>query len=373
MAETLTAGRVLFMRTDRQFAAIREPATAAVRAVLESGRALQGPATERLEARLARRHGLAHAVAVNSGTDALIFALAGLGLPEGSPVAVPALSFIASASAVLHVRCRPVFVDIDPETMLMDTDAVLDLIGRRAVRAIVAVHLYGQMVDLEGIGAHARECGIAVIEDAAQALGSSCREHPPGAFSDATCLSFDPTKVIGACGSGGALLTDDPRIAETARLLRYHGHAGNRRYARPGFNSQMDEIQAALLDVKLDHLEEWQAARAAIALRFEEALDGCSGLRRVRTLPGRTHNHHKFVVVARGRDRLQRELASRGIETSVHYGLPLHQQPCCATADSPRLPHAEAAAQQVLSLPMYAELTPEELERIVAAIREVGG
>lgn len=366
-----TAIRIPFMRTDRQFETIREPATAAVLSVLESGRVLQGPAVERLERRLAQMHGLAHGVAVNSGTDALIFAIASLDLLEGSPIAVPAMSFIASASAVVHNRCRPVFVDVNPETMLMDEGAVLDLIKHRAVRAIVAVHLYGQMMDLETITREARRNSITVIEDAAQALGSTCHGLPPGAYSDLTCLSFDPTKVIGAAGSGGALLTNDARIAQATRLLRYHGHAGNRVYTRIGFNSQMDELQAALINVKLDRLESWQARRAVIGSRFLEAIQQMSSLRPLTLLRGRGHNFHKFVVAAADRERLQRHLASRGIQTSIHYSIPLHRQPCFADGSPPpSLPHAERAADTVVSLPMYAELTDSEIEGMVSAILE---
>lgn len=363
--------RIPFMRTDRQFEAIREPAMAAVLSVLESGRVLQGPVVERLERRLAEMHGLAHGVALNSGTDAIMFAIANLDLPEGSPIAVPAMSFIASASAIVHNRCRPVFVDVNPETMLMDEEAVLDLIKHRAVRAIVAVHLYGQMMDVETITREARRHGIAVIEDAAQALGSTCHGRPPGTHSDVTCLSFDPTKVIGAAGSGGALLTNDARIAQTARLLRYHGHAGNRVYTRIGFNSQMDELQAALINVKLDRLESWQARRAVIGSRFLEAIQQMSSLRPLTLLRGRGHNFHKFVLVASDRDGLQRHLAAHGIQTAIHYSIPLHRQPCFADGSTPSsLPHAERAADTVVSLPMYAELTDSEIEGMVSAILE---
>jgi dTDP-4-amino-4,6-dideoxygalactose transaminase len=363
--------KIPFMRIDRQFSSIREQVMPRVMKVLETGRVLQSEEIATLEARLAGMHGKKHGVAVNSGTDALILSIAGLGLREGARIGVTSMTFVASASAIALNRCRPVFVDVDPDTMLMRTDQALDLLRRDAVDALVAVHLYGQLLDLEEIGREARERGIPIIEDAAQALGSTRHGTPPGSHGEATCLSFDPTKVIGACGSGGALVTDRDDIARTARLLRYHGHAGKRVYEMPGYNCQMDSLQAAIIDTKLDQLATWQARRAEIAGKYLQHLAGCPGVRPVRTLPGNVHNHHKFVLHVEARESLVKHLEAEGVQTSVHYTLPLHRQPCFSDFGSgTSLPNVERAAETILSLPMYAELTDEEIDFVARAVGE---
>jgi dTDP-4-amino-4,6-dideoxygalactose transaminase len=361
--------KIPFMRVDRQFSTIREEVMPKVMTVLETGRVLQSPEVTKLEERLAVLHGQKYGVAVNSGTDALILALMGLGLPAGSPVAVTSMSFVASASSIVHAGYRPVFVDVEPETMLMHKGQLLDLVERRAVSAIVAVHLYGQLLDLDQVASAARDRGIAIVEDAAQAIGATRFGKPPGTHADVTCLSFDPTKVIGAAGSGGALVTNREDIAEKARLLRYHGHAGNRVYSFPGYNCQMDSLQAAIIDTKLNHLEEWQTRRIEIANRFREGLAGCSGVRLIETLAGNVHNFHKFVFHAERRDDLVRHLTERGVQTSLHYSLPLHRQPCFASvAEGVSLPNVEKTVETILSLPMYAELTSEEIDHIVSSV-----
>ncbi|QIG48361.1 DegT/DnrJ/EryC1/StrS family aminotransferase [Nordella sp. HKS 07] len=363
--------KIPFMRIDRQFSSIRGEVMPRVMKVLESGRVLQSEDVVALERRLAELHGKQYGVAVNSGTDALVLAIAGLGLKEGARIAVTSMSFVASASAIVLNRCRPVFLDVDPNTMLMRTDRVLELVRARAVDALVAVHLYGQLLDLDEIAYEARECGIPIIEDAAQALGSTRGGRPPGGHGAVTCLSFDPTKVIGACGSGGALVTDREDIARRVRLLRYHGHVGNRVYELPGYNCQMDSIQAAIIDVKIDHLSDWQARRTAIAKRYDEGLAGFAGIRRVRTAPGNVHNHHKYVLHVEDRAALIRYLDQAGVQTSIHYTLPLHHQPCFASvAKAVRLPAVEGAVETILSLPIYAELTEDEVDFIVGALSD---
>jgi dTDP-4-amino-4,6-dideoxygalactose transaminase len=359
------------MRIDRQFASIRDQVMPRVMKVLETGRVLQSEEIATLETRLAALHGKKHGVATNSGTDALMLAIAGLGLPEGARIGVTSMTFVASASAIALNRHRPVFIDVDPDTMLMRTDQALDLIERGEIDALVAVHLYGQLLDLVEIARVARERSVPIIEDAAQALGATRNGKPPGAYGEATCLSFDPTKVIGACGSGGGLVTDRDDIARTARLLRYHGHAGKRVYEMPGYNCQMDSLQAAIIDAKLDHLEAWQARRAEIAQKYVQGLAGCSGIVPMRTEPGNVHNHHKFVLHVERRSSLVEHLDAQGVQTSIHYTLPLHRQPCFAQfATGQSLPGVERAAETILSLPMYAELTNDEIDFVLRAVRE---
>jgi dTDP-4-amino-4,6-dideoxygalactose transaminase len=366
--------KIPFMRIDRQFAELRDEALPKIMTVFETGRVLQSPEIEGLERRLAALHALEHCVAVNSGTDALTLAIAGLKLPKGSAVAVPAMTFIASASAIVHNDCRPVFIDVDPETMLMDTRQVIALIQSGAVQAVVVVHLYGQLLELDELAAVAARRGVPIIEDCAQALGATRFGKGPGRHGQVTCLSFDPTKVIGAAGSGGALLTNDAEVAKIGRRLRYHGHAGNRVYDMVGYNWQMDSIQAAVIDVKLNHLDAWQTRRTEIARAFTSEIGERTGIRPIKTLDGNVHNHHKFVLDVERRDALQKHLADRGVQTSVHYSIPLHRQPCFASFSAGvSLPQVERMAERILSLPMYAELTPEEIRYITDAIGDFQG
>ena len=358
-----------FMRLDRQFAAHRTAFLAAMLPVLESGAVLQGPPVAAFEAKLAAMLGARHAVAVGSGTDAMLLAMHALDLPVGSRVAVPAVTFIASAAPILHVRCRPVFVDCNPLTGLADDAVLLDLIERRAVDAVIVVHLYGQLQNLDRIAPAARERGIPLIEDAAQALGASRHGVLLGRAGLCAAISFDPMKVIGAFGSGGALITDDDGVAQTACQLRYHGDDGKAHYVRPGFNCQMHSLQAALLSVKLDQMQAWQARRRAIATVLDDALAGVPGFRRMTTLPGNLHNDHKYVVWAEDRDPLRQALADAGVQTKVHYGSPLHRQPLFAAfTDGASCPNADAISAHVLSLPMYPELTDEEVLYIAHAV-----
>jgi dTDP-4-amino-4,6-dideoxygalactose transaminase len=222
-----------FMRLDRQFESIRSQIMAAVTPVLETGNVLQSKEVVTFEQRVAGLCGTKYAIAVNSGTDALIFALMALGLPRGSRIGVTTMSFVASASAIVNAGHTPVFFDIVPDTMLMDVEAAVAAIAARQIDAVLAVHLYGQSLDIETLRAAADARGIPLIEDAAQALGSLRNGKPVGGDGLAGCLSFDPTKVIGAYGSGGAVITNDEAFAKQIRLLRYHGHAGEQRYVVP--------------------------------------------------------------------------------------------------------------------------------------------
>jgi dTDP-4-amino-4,6-dideoxygalactose transaminase len=362
--------QIPFMRLDRQFATHRSEFLAAMLPVLESGAVLQGPQVAAFETKLAAMLGARHAVAVGSGTDAMLLAMFALDLPEGSRVAVPAMTFIASAAPILHARCRPIFVDCDPRTGLADETALLDLIEQRAVDAVIVVHLYGQLQNLDRIAPAARERGIPLIEDSAQALGALRHGVPAGRAGLCAAISFDPMKVIGAFGSGGALITDDDNVARVARQLRYHGDDGKAHYVRPGFNCQMHSLQAAALSVKLDQAQAWQARRHAIASILDDALAGAPGLQRMTTLPGNLHNDHKYVVWVDDRDAMRQALADTGVQTKVHYERPLHRQPLFAAfADGNSCPNADAVSAHALSLPMYPELTDDEVHYIAHAVR----
>ncbi len=368
----MTQHTIPFMRLDRQFVAHRQEFLDAMLPVLEGGAVLQGPAVVQFEQALTTTVGLSHAITCGSGTDAMILGLAALGLREGSRIAVPSLTFVATGSPVLHVRCTPVFVDCDPETGLADEQAMLDLIERRAVDAIIVVHLYGQLANLDRVAPAARQAGIVLIEDAAQALGAMRHGKTFGRHGQFSTVSFDPMKVVGAFGSGGAVLTDDADFAERVRQFRYHGHDGKGRYVVPGFNSQLPTVQAAALSVKVRLMAQWQARRARIAAIFDAKMAQVPGARRMRTLAGNEHNCHKFVLWADRRKAVQEGLAAAGVQTKVHYDLPLHRQPLFAAyAASVACPHADAAAEHVLSLPMYPELTDAETEYIADRTRTV--
>jgi dTDP-4-amino-4,6-dideoxygalactose transaminase len=359
-----------FMRLDRQVADHREAFLAAAAEVLESGQVLQGPAVKTLEARLCEIAGLKHCVTLGSGTDAVSFAIAALGLEPGSRIAVTSMTFIASASPILHNHCVPVFVDVDPETMLMDLDATGQLIEAGRVDAVIAVHLYGQMLALEDLAPIAERHGVAIIEDAAQVLGATRHGNPAGRVGRIMCLSFDPTKVVGAFGSGGALLTDDDAVAEFVRGIRYHGQGAAGRFEMPGYNSQLHSLQAAFLDVKLDRLAEWQERRAKIARRYGRGLANLPDIGALTVLEGNEHNYHKYVIAAQDRDGLAEHLSRLGIQTKIHYPTPLHQQPIFNSDEAqPALPRVEAAVGRILSLPIYPEMTDAEADRVIEGIR----
>lgn len=359
-----------FMRLDRQFSAYRQEFLDVMLPVLESGVVLQGSITAQFERSLASKVGLEHAISCGSGTDAMIIGLAALGLRKGSRIAVPAFTFVATAAPVLHAGCVPIFVDCDTETGLADEHKLLELIETRAVDAIIVVHLYGQLANLDRIGPAAKRAGIVIIEDAAQALGATRNGMTFGGHSKFSTVSFDPMKVVGAFGSGGALLTADADFANLLRRLRYHGHDGKGRYLVAGFNSQLANVQAAALTVKLGLMAKWQARRAQIAAIFDEKLMQAPHSRRMRTLPENGHNWHKYVLWIDRRASVQSGLAADGIQTKVHYDIPLHRQPLFAdVAKLTSCPNAETAAKHVLSLPMYPELTDAEAEYVAVKTR----
>lgn len=361
------------MRLDRQFEENREAFMNAVETVFTHGRVLQGKEVVALEERTAALFGLAHGACVGSGTDALILALKALNMKPGAKVAVTGLTFVASASCIVHAGGTPVFVDIDADHYLNREDALLSLIESGDIDGIIVVHLYGQMMDLARVHDAARAKGVFIIEDAAQALGATRNGVAPGKCSDITCCSFDPTKVIGAQGSGGICLSDDEALIARIRKLRYHGHARNRVYDEIGHNSQLPTVQAAIINAKLDREEDWRKRRQAIAARYTTALSNIEGIQPPMIADGNEHIFHKYVMyVDDHRDDLAAYLKEKGIGTSVHYSMPLDQQPCFAGNHevAGNLDMVADACAHVLSLPIYPELTDEEVEYICAALGE---
>jgi UDP-N-acetyl-3-dehydro-alpha-D-glucosamine 3-aminotranferase len=352
----------------RQHAALREELLAAARGVFESSRFVIGPEGAALEAEVAVLCGARHAVGVGSGTDALRLALAALEIGPGAEVVTTAFSFVASASTILMAGATPVFADIEADTYGLDPDAVERRLTPRT-RAVVPVHLYGHPAALDRLSALARARGLALIEDAAQAIGASYAGVPVGAWGDLACLSFYPTKNLGACGDGGMVLTSRDDLAERLRQLRDHGSAGRYRHVRLGYCSRLDELQAALLRVKLRRLPAWTEARRRIAEQYRALLAGLPLGLPVERPPAR-HVYHQFTLRASQRDALAKRLADQGVGTAVHYPLPLPGQPIFEGYGRPAdTPCAWQASREVLSLPCFPELAQAEIEAVGRAVR----
>jgi dTDP-4-amino-4,6-dideoxygalactose transaminase len=330
-----------------------------------------GSRVEEFESMFASYVGVGHAVGVGSGTDALHLALRACGVAPGDEVITPVNTFAATAEAILMAQARPVFVDVDESTLLMDLDALEAAITDRT-RAIVPVHLYGQPVDMARLMTIARRHDLKVVEDACQAHGARSGVYRAGGIGDAGCFSFYPSKNLGALGDGGIVTTDDASIAERVRLLRNHGEDGSRLHVEPGYCTRLHALQAAFLSAKLPHLDDWNASRMKAAALYDEVLDDGDVV-----LPGRadgvTHVFHLYVVRVRNRDTCREHLGRWGIQTGVHYAVPLHLEPAFASLGYARgdFPVAEAAASSIVSLPMYPYIDYEEVVRVGEAVTEV--
>jgi dTDP-4-amino-4,6-dideoxygalactose transaminase len=356
-----------FLDLTRQHRALRAELLAAVARVLDRSQFILGGEARALEAALAAQAGVRHGVGVASGTDALRLALAAVGVTPGDEVVTPALSFVASASTIVMAGARPVFVDIEPRTFGLDPDALERALTPRT-RAIVVVHLYGHPARIDRVADIARRRGVALIEDAAQAIGASWDGRPIGAWGDAACLSFYPTKNLGACGDAGLLLTDRDDVAERVRRLRHHGDGGRYQHLELGYCSRLDEVQAAMLRVKLERLEAWTERRRRLAARYRaELADLPLGLPAEE--PRARHIYHQFVVRHPRRDALAKVLADLGVGTMVHYPLAVPEQPLFGQDAEQVWPQARRAAREVLSLPCYPELTDAEIDGVIAAVR----
>ncbi|MDQ4096646.1 MAG: DegT/DnrJ/EryC1/StrS family aminotransferase [Actinomycetota bacterium] len=313
--------------------------------------------------------GVEQCVGVGNGTDALELALRALGIGPGDDVLVPANTFVASALAVSRAGARPVFVDIDPETFLVDVGQVDARITRRT-RALIAVHLYGQMAPVEVLREIGSAHSLSVVEDAAQAHGATRDGQGPGRLGVAT-TSFYPGKNLGALGDGGAVLTDVPEVADRVRALRNYGRTEKYVHAAIGFNSRLDSLQAAVLHAKLERLEDWNARRRAAAAYYDDLLEDTPHVVRSTALPGNLHVQHLYVVRVPARDEVLRRLRASGIEAAIHYPTPIHLQPAYSSLGyrAGDFPAAEEAARQILSLPLHPFITPGQQERVVDELR----
>ncbi len=354
-----------------QYAAVGGEIRAAVERVMASQQFVLGREGTALEEEISKLCEVTQGVGVASGTDALILALRACGVGAGDEVLLPTFTFVATGSAVSALGARPVFADIRPETYNVDP-AQLERRVTPRTRAVVVVHLYGLSADMDPILAFARERNLPVIEDNAQAIGASYKGRKTGSLGDAACISFYPTKNLGACGDAGMVVTNSAAIAVRLRTLRNHGQTGKYLSSEPGWNSRLDEMQAAILRVKLRHLSAWQRARQANAAEYNRLFGEVRGVMPPMVREGYEHVYHQYTIRVENRDDLQQHLSERKIASAAYYPHPLHFQPLYAGLGHKKgdFPHAERAAKEVLSLPMYPELRKEQIARVVEAVAE---
>jgi dTDP-4-amino-4,6-dideoxygalactose transaminase len=361
-----------------QHSAIADAVMSRVTALVESQQFILGQPVTDLEARLAALCHAVHGIGVASGTDALLLPLKALDLRPGDEVITSPFTFFASAGTIHNAGARPVFVDVDPDTYNLDPDAVEAAITART-RAIMPVHLFGQMAAMERFMELARRRGLVVIEDACQAIGARRRVdgswRTAGELGTVSAFSFFPSKNLGGWGDGGMIVTSDEALANRLRRLRTHGGIRMYHHDEVGTNSRLDALQAAVLLAKLPYLQSWSEARRANAEWYGRALAGVPGVRTPVTDPLNEHIFHQYVIEADRRDELQAHLKARGVGNAVYYPVPLHLQPCFSYLGlgEGRYPVAEAAARRVLALPVYPELTEAQKEYVASAIREFYG
>ena len=360
----------------RNYDRVRNEIREAVDKVLESQHFILGPEVKAFEAEVASTLGVPHAVGCASGTDALILGLMALNVGPGDEVITTPYSFFATASCITRVGARPVFADIDPDTYNFNVDQVLEKITPKT-RAVIPVHLFGQMVPLERLAPELRARGIALVEDTAQAFGA-CRQvgseiHRAGAVGEMGCISFFPTKNLGAYGDAGMITSTSEELAKSLKSLRVHGSTATYYHDTVGINSRLDEIQAAILRVRLRHLQEWNEERRQAAARYALLFREAGLMEWVRPpveAPGNTHIYHQYVIRCDRREALQAHLESEGISSRVYYPLCLHLQPCFSDLGYGEgdFPEAEALSRDCLALPIFPELKAEEQEWLVSSM-----
>jgi dTDP-4-amino-4,6-dideoxygalactose transaminase len=353
-----------------EYGELGDELSAALKKVVASGRFILGPEGEALEKEVAAYLGVAHAVAVANGTDALHLAVRAAGIGPGDEVITPSFTFIATAEAAAYVGARVVFADIDSATYNLDPASVEAAITP-ATRAVIAVHLYGQCADLAALTAICKRRNLVLIEDCAQAIGADFDGRRAGGWGALGCFSFYPTKNLGAYGDAGMVTTNDAKLAQAVRMLRHHGSRETYRHEMVGYNSRLDELQAALLRVKLRSLDRWNAQRREhAALYRRELAEAPVGLPAEH---GRgAHVYHQFTIRSGKRDALRDALTRRGIASAIYYPIPGHRQPAFSNAVAGELPASDSAAREVLSLPIYPQLTAPQIRQVCEAIRAAG-
>ena len=352
-----------------QYETIREEIRDAIDQVLEKQHFILGPEVKALEQEIAQFCGRKYGIGVASGTDALILGLKACGIGPGDKVIVPSFTFIATADAVSALGATPVFVDIEPDTFNLDPSLIEPLIDANT-KAIVPVHLYGQVADMEPILKLAAAHKLKVVEDAAQALGATYDGRRATSFGDVGCISFFPSKNLGGYGDGGMIVTDSEEIYRHLISLRAHGSAKKYFSQEQGWNSRLDELQAAILRVKLRYLDQWGAGRRAAADCYDRTLRHLPGVVVPERNPCCQHVFHQYTIRVPQRDLVQKRLAEQGVSTMVYYPVPIHLQPIYSSLGigSGSLPMTEAACREALSLPMFPELTEEQIEYVVDAL-----
>ena len=340
----------------------------AIRRVVRSAAYILGPEVSGFEEEMATYCGARFGIGVDSGTSALELILRSLGIGPGDEVVTAANSFVATAMSISHTGATPVFVDVDRTTKTITASHVEPAISRRT-RAIVPVHLYGHPADMEPIVRLAERHGLAVVEDACQAHGARYRGRPVGSLGTAAAFSFYPSKNLGALGDGGMVVTSDEQVARTVRRLRSYGEVVKNRSSEVGYNKRLDELQAAVLRVKLRHLDRWNAQRVRAAAAYARSLDGLHAVALPSKEPWAEPVWHLYVLQVPDRDRVRHELALDGIETGVHYPIPIPRQPAYGGAVGQPFPVSDQSAEACLSLPMFPQLTSDAVERVAASLR----
>jgi dTDP-4-amino-4,6-dideoxygalactose transaminase len=363
--------KIPFVDLKAQYGGFREEMNAAVLNVLESAYFVGGPVLEKFEQEFAAFVGAKYCIGVANGTEAITLAARAAGLKQGDEVLVPANSFFATAEAISNAGATPVFVDVDPVTFHMDVELAAKSITDRT-KAMIPVHLYGRAVDMKPFEALAKQHNLTIIEDCAQAHGASIHGHTVGSSGRLTCFSFYPGKNLGAFGDGGAVTTSDLELMKRLRILREHGSPVKYQHSVVGLNSRLDALQAAVLSVKLPHLHRWNAARRDHARKLAAALEGSPIITPV--IPeGDEHVFHLFVVRCSQRNELKHSLEEKGILTGIHYPVPLHLTGAYQTLGAPgrgSMPVTETLAGEILSLPMYAEMSDEQIAYVIHALQE---
>ncbi len=354
-----------------QYEAIKDEINSAVLSVMQSAHFILGPQGKAIEEEIAGYHGVKHAVAVASGTDALHLALLAAGIKRGDEVITTPFTFIATAEAISYVGAIPVFVDIDPDSFNIDITKIGPAITKRT-KAIIPVHLYGQPVNMDGLMEIAKKHKLMVIEDCAQSFGAEYHGKKTGAIGDFGCFSFFPSKNLGGYGDGGMVITDDAKQAEHLLSLRNHGSKVRYYHDEVGFNSRLDEIQAAIIRVKFKHIEEYNAKRRNNAQLYSKYLNA-PGIHTPSEQNGTKHVFHQYTIRVKNRDKVKQKLDAGGITSSmIYYPVPLHVQTAYKDLGMKpgSLPASEQAALEVLSLPMYPELTEEQIKKVAEAVKQ---
>jgi dTDP-4-amino-4,6-dideoxygalactose transaminase len=363
--------KVPLLDLTRQYASIRDEMNKAIQDVLHHGQFIMGPELREFETRLAEYCAVKNGIGVASGTDALLLSLRALNVGSGDEVITSTFTFFATAGVISRLGAKPVFTDIDRQTFNIDPDCLARAITKKT-RAIIPVHLYGQIAEMDEISAIAKKHNLHIVEDAAQAIGAAYRGKKAGSFGTTACFSFFPSKNLGAYGDAGFIVTNDDELADLIRRLRVHGAKPKYYHSMVGYNSRLDTIQAAVLMVKLKYLPDWHEARRERAARYDRLLEGIQQITTPVVSEHNYHIYHQYTVVAEDRDSLKDFLKSREIGIDTYYPIPLHLQDCYKELGYRRgdMPVSESLSKKVISLPIFPELTDSEQDFVVESIKE---